>query len=584
MNNNIVLNNFFQEINAFKTGFSELSTQQNSLLEDIKSIKMVLRRSSKLEDSRLKSNSPFSQMLDQLDEMLTRKFHQWDEEIQKTLPMKELSEHFQDKIIFLVFGKVNSGKSSFTNQIVEIYQELFPQETVNRFFINKKGKLEPLQKDRFDEGFTETTAQIQGVELGQNFILLDSPGLHSVKVENGELTKNFVDSADAILWLTPSASPGQVQELDELRNELEKKKPLLPIITRSDLVDEVWSDEKQDFEYILKNKTVENRKLQEDDVAHRLGEYKGIKLAKVKKPISISIHCYKKEGGLNQSGLESLFEKMSELINQARHYKLGKANNQVRIFIQKNVINFLEGKTEQPLKSLIQKIQDEIDNNIIVLNRDKERIASTVKNNTKVNVHSIISRHIQTKNKSAILKELNMQINKHLNEELNLKLKKIGVALGEIYTQLEENKISNFSDKEIEIQKVKGSSVKAGITVAGGLGGMAAGAKAGAALGSVIPGVGTAFGAFVGGVFGLFGGKAVGSSIGDEFIETETVMEVIGTSSEEMESSLNMQIDQEVDVVVSSTIDDVIAQLSPLAIMCNKLNNEIENLLTKFRE
>ncbi|MFX6899715.1 hypothetical protein ABTH92_21315, partial [Acinetobacter baumannii] len=64
------------------------------------------------------------------------------------------------------------------------------------------------------------------------------PGLHSATGENAALTQRFLDSADAVLWLTSSTSPGQVQELDELARELRRGKPLLPVLTRSDVIDE----------------------------------------------------------------------------------------------------------------------------------------------------------------------------------------------------------------------------------------------------------------------------------------------------------------------------------------------------------
>ncbi|MFX5595216.1 dynamin family protein, partial [Acinetobacter baumannii] len=67
---------------------------------------------------------------------------------------------------------------------------------------------------------------------------LDTPGLHSATGENAALTQRFLDSADAVLWLTSSTSPGQVQELDELARELRRGKPLLPVLTRSDVIDE----------------------------------------------------------------------------------------------------------------------------------------------------------------------------------------------------------------------------------------------------------------------------------------------------------------------------------------------------------
>ncbi|NOG30576.1 hypothetical protein HLB35_00170 [Halomonas sp. TBZ9] len=98
--------------------------------------------------------------------------------------------------------------------------------------------------------------------------------------ENGQLTRLFTDSADAVLWLTPSTSPGQVQELDDLKIELESGKPLLPVITRSDAREEDF-DEEGTLYSILVNKTSENRKEQEQDVYCRaidkLGKQKEVK-------------------------------------------------------------------------------------------------------------------------------------------------------------------------------------------------------------------------------------------------------------------------------------------------------------------
>lgn len=68
------------------------------------------------------------------------------------------------------------------------------------------------------------------------------PRLHSITSENAQLTQQFLESADGILWLSSSTSPGQVQELDELAQEIRRNKPLLPIITRSDFLDEVFVD------------------------------------------------------------------------------------------------------------------------------------------------------------------------------------------------------------------------------------------------------------------------------------------------------------------------------------------------------
>ncbi|MBB5407020.1 hypothetical protein HDG34_000943 [Paraburkholderia sp. HC6.4b] len=79
--------------------------------------------------------------------------------------------------------------------------------------------------------------------------------------DNAALTRRFTDSADGVLWLTSSTSPGQVQELDELGRELHRNKPLLPVVTRSD----EYEEDEVDGELVkcLCNKSAPRRALQE---------------------------------------------------------------------------------------------------------------------------------------------------------------------------------------------------------------------------------------------------------------------------------------------------------------------------------
>ena len=164
--------------------------------------------------------------------------------------------------MFLVFGKYKAGKSSFCNLIADRFK--FHQKEVQPFIL-ENGQLQ-FHDEAFKEGSTETTAHIQGVILDERLVLIDTPGLHSITSENAELTQQFLESADGILWLSSSTSPGQVQELQELAQELRRRKPLLPVITRSDFLDEVFVD--NDFKKMLCNKTPVNRAIQEEDVLH----------------------------------------------------------------------------------------------------------------------------------------------------------------------------------------------------------------------------------------------------------------------------------------------------------------------------
>ena len=54
--------------------------------------------------------------------------------------MRELSANFADRVIYLVFGKVNAGKSSLSNFIAE----QFPPQSVKRFYL-KDGEIIPFE-------------------------------------------------------------------------------------------------------------------------------------------------------------------------------------------------------------------------------------------------------------------------------------------------------------------------------------------------------------------------------------------------------------------------------------------------------
>ncbi|WZB70189.1 hypothetical protein WJ968_31750 [Achromobacter xylosoxidans] len=111
------------------------------------------------------------------------------------------------------------------------------------------------------------------------------------------LTQRFLDSADGVLWLSSSTSPGQVQELDELARELRRSKPLLPVVTRSDFIEEDEVDGA--IVKCLRNKTGPNRALQEADVYERAKEKLlslGVAPQLLSAPLSVSVHVARAQG------------------------------------------------------------------------------------------------------------------------------------------------------------------------------------------------------------------------------------------------------------------------------------------------
>src|SRR5699024_10994289 len=95
----------------------------------------------------------------------------WAKQWQARLPAQELADYFDDKLMFLVFGKFNAGKSSFCNFIAERFSA---QGHAVEYFTVDAGEIKTIEGP-FREGDTETTAEIQGLLLAKRIVLLDTP-------------------------------------------------------------------------------------------------------------------------------------------------------------------------------------------------------------------------------------------------------------------------------------------------------------------------------------------------------------------------------------------------------------------------
>ncbi|MDM0106601.1 50S ribosome-binding GTPase [Variovorax sp. J22R24] len=298
--------------------------------------------------------------INEINELLSASATGWTRQWALLEPAKLLAQAFDDRVMLLVFGKFNAGKSSLCNLLAERFSA---HGRVVKYFHLDAGRIvrttQPLQ-----EGATETTARLQGVSLGHSMVLLDTPGLHSVTPENAALTQRFTDSADAILWLTSSTSPGQVQELNEMARELHRSKPLLPVITRSDVVEEDELD--GEIVKLLRNKTPANRQLQEDDV-HLRAQSKlrqmGVPPDVLKAPVSISAHVAREQRQTPQALCESGFIRLCgavlDLIGPARAYKQRKPVEVLLHHLEENVSGTIKASIQPALSRLLSRMMQQ---------------------------------------------------------------------------------------------------------------------------------------------------------------------------------------------------------------------------------
>lgn len=296
----------------------------------------------------------------QLNAMLAASVHSWASDWKALEPAQDLARVFEDKVMLLVFGKFNAGKSSLCNFLADRFAA--HGRAVQYFYLESGRVVETGQG--LQEGATETTARLQGVCLGAQLVLLDTPGLHSVTPDNAALTQRFTDSADAVLWLTSSTSPGQVQELDELARELRRHKPLLPVITRSDMFEEDEID--GEIVKLLRNKSASNRALQEDDVrARALDKLRlmGIDEQVLRPAVSVSVHAMRERGGGSQAlvdgGFEALCAALLGIVGPARAYKQRKPAEVMLHHLEESVLGAIEAGLVPALSALVGRLAQE---------------------------------------------------------------------------------------------------------------------------------------------------------------------------------------------------------------------------------
>ena len=561
----MINNPLIKALDEFSNDFKVIAESEKDLLGKKDILEKKLEAALLINNQNINQESTMAKLTNTLKISVKKDLKDWNEALKASLPMKVLSEQFADRIILLVFGKVNAGKSSFCNFLAEQFNE----QQVKRFCF-KKGEVEYFKKnEKFAEGIVETTATIQGIELGSNLVLLDSPGLHSVKGENGALTRQYADCADAVLWLSPSTSPGQVQELHDLKSELEKKKPLQPVITRSDEIFEDYCEIQDDIIQEIKNKTEKNRKLQEDDVLYRVNQ---LQLHNdVKKCISISVHTYqksnKKQEDLQQAGLYKLFESLVVIIDEAKDYKVKKANQQVINFLREKVLKPLESKIIPEINELMTESKEKI----TYLNKNKIRFFSEINAEVAYKTPLIINTHKDSQNKQAIAEELNSVIEIAMNTLLERELSALIGKIKKVSSTLSSNELGDFKDITIDIRQTKGALGKAASAGVGGLGGAWGGAEAGALLGSMVPVVGTVVGGVIGGFLGGFLGSAAGGATGDYFVETEIVKEKVDVSTEEIIQKITLNMKKILPTMIEISVDDVIQTIKPIQQFCYQL-------------
>lgn len=470
---------------------------------------------------------------------------------------RQLADAFADRLVLLVLGKVNAGKSSLINFLAR--RAAADGLTVKRFILDEGKRVD--KAGDFQVGSTETTSTLQGVEIGQRLLLLDSPGLHSVTPANQALTERFMAAADGALLLTNAGAPGNREELSALVEDLtESQRPILVAITRSDkneadevdgqLVDRcvnLPASERQDQEnYVLDS-------ARQALLATGAGDDE---LARLWAPVSLSVHYAETEGATAEAmaaaGLERLYQALHALAEQALSYKREKPLQLVHEH-RRQLKARLEGEVLPRLASARQAGTAAADSLA-------ERAPSLVESVSATGLRCLfeaLQRHTADRDVNAALEEVEEELGQHLRDQVGSLMASYNAELDQLLVAIDPQDLGSYDEAFVSFEQTSGSGWRAV--------GSTTGAVAGAVAGSFIPVVGNLVGAIGGALFGSLAGRAVGS-LG---VRTHTAKELVGVSFEQLQAAVAPRMEQAVEQAVShalsrcsAALDKVDAQLA----------------------
>ena len=433
--------NQFVKLEDFYKSLKDIKLINNSVDEKRELVKKYVSnfnaniQNLRIDENIKKQNKEISNLLEETINLIKLVSNDWlknfDEMIEREKFRSDLSNYF----IVIIFGKVKAGKSSLGNFIAKNKLE---SQKVEFFKYDEAGKkqaikkLEEIEEDSFATNNLECTVEIQGFKL-DGMAWIDTPGLGSMVKENGDLAKEYIQSADYIIYPTSSDSPLQLDEREQLKELFEQNKKVSICITKSDYNDEdeceCGSEDGCEncnggMVKVLKNKCLSKREGQEKFVKEEI--YKLIPKDKeyiLGDIFSISTHTAKK--GLDSSDNE-LFEdsnipKFYELLTDVIKDKASKLKADTPYEGLKSFIDFnILGSDIIKQNSSIKNIKLELESLEQVIRESQERFEILKENSSNdlvSEIEFIISKYSLEINKSNS-KEMFLQIDSEINKKM----------------------------------------------------------------------------------------------------------------------------------------------------------------------
>lgn len=326
---------FAELATSFKQAEALVSDWEGDLARSLDALRRIVYKPM-FDDTALPKKHPLREVVSEHTEGLRAHFATWEHCVHTYDAETRFAKRFGDSLMIFVYGKVKAGKSSLGNYVA--YGAASPSDvcvaTANPqpefFYETGNASCEGMtaermaEQRRFGVDILETTSSIQGFSL-PGLTWVDSPGLHSLNAENGLLAEKYVRSADLVLYLSNSGSPGRRSDLQEITGLLKDQKNLLVLISGSDTVDEDVDDD-GNFTRRLVMKCPSDRDAQEDYLSKEIQALPdGHKQLLVSAQVaSISVKYAEESASVSrwsESGLEAFAAHVAE-VAQSRGVKI----------------------------------------------------------------------------------------------------------------------------------------------------------------------------------------------------------------------------------------------------------------------
>lgn len=488
-------------------------------------------------------------------------------------------EQFGDSLLVFVYGKVKAGKSSLGNFVAsgrgkpdeawlaQLGDKLHSPE----FFLADKNQsfAEAINfKQGFQVGDVETTSCIQGFRVpGMTWV--DSPGLHSVNSENGDLAQKYVDSADLIIYPMNTAQPGRKSDLQELEHLLKAGKRVLVLITRCDELDED-EDEAGNLVTTRIMKSAQNRHDQETYVQQKLDELcaeLGISDADTS-VLTVSVEyaeCHNNSSeAMQDSGMQALFDKLQSILS-SEGIELKKQVPMSNLqYFYKQLLSHEGTLSLVNLREPLSQAQSKLNELKVELQQIKEQAKSRIALDFASGMDQLVEEHAQSRDMPELAKKLQTLIQHALVEHYQQPMQQfyqqaigafsgatahMGLCMGLEFENKQTEIIVDISRKSAAVGSGAGA-------VLGGIAGFFVAGPVGVMIGSTLGG---AAGGAAGSVFNSKETKII--TVGDNREEIKTVLLKKGLDRvDEFISDLHRKTNNEFLLPLQKAVEQVLQQ------------------------